>query len=95
MKKVVEITTPTCSVCKMLKPMIEMVMNKNFSSNEHNIKLDVRDHEDPEVKHLINQYSIHSVPAFFFMDNDKVKNTHFGAISAPEFKKLCETLFND
>ena len=93
MKKVVEITTPTCSVCKMLKPMIEMVMKKNFSDGERVLKLEVRDHEDPAVKELIENYSIRSVPAFFFMDEDNVKNTHFGAISAPEFKKFCETLF--
>lgn len=86
--KIIEITTPTCSVCKMLKPMLNMVMSKNFN----NIEFTVHDHEDTEVQDLINEYSIRSVPAFFFMKDNVVVNTHFGAIGAPDFKKLCENL---
>lgn len=86
--KIIEITTPTCSVCKMLKPMIEMVVHKQFEQ----IDLCVHDHEDESVKYLIDEYSIRSVPAFFFMKDDKVVNTHFGAITAPALKNLCSEL---
>lgn len=86
--KIIEITTPTCSVCKMLKPMLNMVMTKNFN----NIEFVVHDHEDKEVQKLIENYNIRSVPAFFFMKDDSVVNTHFGAITAPNFKKLCDNL---
>lgn len=88
--KIIEITTPTCSVCKMLKPMIEMIVTKHFNQ----IELDVRDYEDEFVKELIEKYAIRSVPAFFFMKDDEVIDTHFGAITAPALKTFCEKLIN-
>lgn len=88
--KIIEITTPTCSVCKMLKPMIEMIVTKHFNQ----IELVVRDHEDESVKELIEKYAIRSVPAFFFMKDDEVIDTHFGAITAPALKTFCEKLIN-
>lgn len=88
--KIIEITTPTCSVCKMLKPMIEMIVTKHFNQ----IELDVRDYEDEFVKELIEKHVIHSVPVFFFMKNDEVIDTHFGAITAPALKTFCEKLIS-
>lgn len=88
--KIIEITTPTCSVCKMLKPMIEMIVTKHFNQ----IELDVRDYEDEFVKELIEKHVIRSVPVFFFMKNDEVIDTHFGAITAPVLKTFCEKLIS-
>lgn len=88
--KIIEITTPTCSVCKMLKPMIEMIITKHFNQ----IELDVRDYEDEFVKELIEKHVIRSVPVFFFMKNDEVIDTHFGAITAPALKTFCEKLIS-
>lgn len=88
--KIIEITTPTCSVCKMLKPMIEMIVTKHFNQ----IELDVRDYEDEFVKELIEKHVIRSVPVFFFMKDDEVIDTHFGAITAPALKTFCEKLIS-
>lgn len=88
--KIIEITTPTYSVCKMLKPMIEMIITKHFNQ----IELDVRDYEDEFVKELIEKHVIRSVPVFFFMKNDEVIDTHFGAITAPALKTFCEKLIS-
>lgn len=89
MNKIIEITTPTCSVCKMLKPMLAKVME-----SYPNIEFCVYDHEDSEIQNILKEYSIKSVPAFFFIQNDTVKETHFGAITLPDFKKKIELLNN-
>lgn len=89
MYKVVEITTPTCSVCKMIKPMVEKVM-----SGYPAVNFQVYDHEDPDIKYYLEAYNIKSVPAFFFVNGGEVYNTHFGAITMPDLKKKVEELVN-
>lgn len=89
MNKIIEITTPTCSVCKMLKPMLAKVME-----SYPDIEFCVYDHEDPAIQNILTEYSIKSVPAFFFIQNDNIKDSHFGAITLPDFKKKIELLNN-
>lgn len=89
MNKIIEITTPTCSVCKMLKPMIEKVM-----ASYSNIEFIVYDHENPDIKYFLETYKIKSVPAFFFVKEGETIDIHFGAISLPELKKKVENLIN-
>ena len=89
MNKIIEITTPTCSVCKMIKPMLAKVMESYT-----NVEFNVYDHEDSAAQGLLAEYSIKSVPAFFFIKNDKVVDNHFGAITLPDFKKKVESLIN-
>lgn len=89
MYKVVEITTPTCSVCKMIKPMVEKVM-----SGYPAVDFKVYDHEDADVKYYLDAYNIKSVPAFFFVYEGDVHDTHFGAITMPDLKKKVENLVN-
>lgn len=86
----IEVTTPTCSVCKMLAPMIKKTLD-NFSQ----ISLNVYDHEATEVKELIERYSIKSVPAFFFCKNGEVVDNHFGAIAMSELKTKLNKLINE
>lgn len=88
MNRVVEITTPTCSVCKMIKPMLEMVLSKNFPD----LRMDVLDHESEEGAKFVAEYGIKSVPAFFFIKDDVVVDKHFGAINPPAFKSFCEKI---
>lgn len=90
MNKVIEITTPTCSVCKMIKPMVEKVM-----SSYTNVDFRVCDHEDADVKYYLETYNIKSVPAFFFIKGGEIVNTHFGAVTLPELKKKVEELINE
>lgn len=86
---VIEITTPTCSVCKMIKPMVEKVMSN------YDIIFRVHDHEDVDVKYYLETYNIKSVPAFFFIKDGEIVDTHFGAITLPLLKSKVENLVNE
>lgn len=91
MKKVYMITTTTCSVCKMLKPMI----NKVVGDSKCELIIENADDNPSEiVKNLVSEYTIKSVPAFFFMNEGAVISTHFGAISMPDLKKKVNELEN-
>lgn len=91
MKKVYMITTTTCSVCKMLKPMVNKFVG---SSNCELIVENADENPSDEVSALLKKYSIKTVPAFFFMYNDKEIASHFGAISVPDLKKYITKLEN-
>lgn len=90
MYKVIEITTPTCSVCKMIKPMVEKVM-----SSYSNVDFKVYDHLDADVKYYLETYNIKSVPAFFFLKEGDIVDTHFGALTLPILKSKVENLINE
>lgn len=90
MYKVIEITTPTCSVCKMIKPMVEKVM-----SSYSNVDFKVYDHLDTDVKYYLETYNIKSVPAFFFLKEGDIVDTHFGALTLPILKSKVENLINE
>lgn len=90
MYKVVEITTPTCSVCKMIKPMLEKV----FASYP-SVSFNVYDHEELDARYFLEQYNIKTVPAFFFIKEGEVDDVHFGAISVPMLKNKIEKLINE
>ena len=90
--KIIEIVTSTCSICKMLKPMIEKV------TSTANIPVEVYtadiQEEAAKVQYLLNEYNIKSVPAFFFIKSDKVVGTHFGAVTLSDLKNKIEALKN-
>ena len=90
MYQIIEITTPTCSVCKMIKPMIEKVI-----SSYNNVKLNVYDHEEEGAKFFLNKYNLKTVPAFFFIKEGEIVDAHFGAITLPLFKSKIENLINE
>ena len=90
MFKIIEITTPTCSVCKMLKPMLAKAM-ESFSD----VEMMVLDHQDEVALKMAENYSIRTVPAFFFMKDDLVIDTHYGAITMPDFKNKINMLKNN
>lgn len=90
MKKVIEVTTPTCTICKMLKPMIMKVME----SYKDKVELQEVSYEEELGKELIEMYGLKSVPAFFFINSEEVVDTHYGAIAVPQFKQKIESLLN-
>lgn len=90
MYQIIEVTTPTCSVCKMIKPMIEKVI-----SSYPTVKFNVFDHEEEGAKFFLEKYNLKTVPAFFFIREGEIVNTHFGAITLPDFKKKIESLINE
>ena len=91
MKKIYMVTTTTCSVCKMLKPMITKVVG----DSKCELIVENADENPSEiVNNLVSEYGIKSVPAFFFMNDNQVISTHFGAISMPDLKKKVTELEN-
>ncbi|MBR4889884.1 MAG: thioredoxin family protein [Clostridia bacterium] len=92
MKKVHMVVTTTCSVCKMLKPMIDKVVGS--SKCELVIEYADSDAVTPVICDLLTEMNIKSVPAFFFMQGTKLVSTHFGAISMPDLKKKVTELEN-
>lgn len=90
MYQIIEITTPTCSVCKMIKPMIEKVVS-SYSA----VKFNVYDHEEEQAKFFLEKYNLKSVPAFFFIREGEIIDVHFGAITMPDFKNKIEKLINE
>lgn len=90
MYQIIEITTPTCSVCKMIKPMIEKVI-----SFYNNVKLNVYDHEEEGAKFFLEKYNLKTVPAFFFIKEGEIVDVHFGAITLTLFKSKIENLINE
>lgn len=90
MYKIVEITTPTCSVCKMIKPMVEKVM-----SSYDKVTFFVLDHEDSDAKYYLETYNLKTVPAFFFIKENEISDVHFGAITLPDLKKKVERLMDE
>lgn len=90
--KIIEIVTSTCSVCKMLKSMIE----KTVELFNINLEVYIADTEEGSAmaNKFLEKYNIKSVPAFFFMKDDEVIDTHFGAITMPVLKNKIETLKN-
>ena len=91
MKQVYMVTTTTCSVCKMLKPMITKVIG---DSKCELISENVDENTSELTSKLVSEYGIKSVPAFFFMNDNQVIDTHFGAISMPDLKKKVTELEN-
>lgn len=90
MYQVIEITTPTCSVCKMIKPMVEKVM-----SNYPSIKFNVYDHEEEGAKYFFEKYNLKSVPAFFFIRGAEIVDVHFGPVTMPDLKSKLDSLTNE
>jgi hypothetical protein len=75
----------------MLKPMITKVVG----DSKCELIVENADENPSEiVNKFVSEYGIKSVPAFFFMHDDKVINTHFGAISMPDLKKKVTELEN-
>jgi hypothetical protein len=75
----------------MLKPMITKVIG---DSKCKLITENADENPSELTSNLVSEYGIKSVPAFFFMNNNQVINTHFGAISMPDLKKKVTELEN-
>lgn len=90
MVKIVEITTPTCGVCKMIAPMVAKVI-----SLYDNSELEFKKYcygEDAEADEYAEKYNIANVPVFFFYKGDEMVYRHNGAISLPQLKNKINEL---
>ena len=66
-----------CGPCKTTLPIVEKI-----SSEIDDIELNIVDIEDEDNKNLVSEYSIRSIPAMFFLnENDEEIDKHIGSIS--------------
>lgn len=81
MVKVLEITTPTCGICKSIAPMIDKAVELQGDSIIFEKKEVTWD--DP----IVEEYDIHSVPTFLFLNSETnwLIDRHSGPISMPQF----------
>lgn len=87
MLKLIEITGTHCGVCKMLKPMVDMVVSK-YSSDE--LEFTCANGDEEEGKKIIEENNlgpVNQVPTFYFIKDGKLEYTHRGAIVLPVLKE--------
>lgn len=89
MVRIIEVTTPTCGKCKMLKGMLEFAM-KGFAGKAELIVLDGT--ADDEAKQVIEKYNVNAVPFFVFQKDGSDLDTHEGTIDIGTFKNKINAL---
>lgn len=84
MLKVIEITTPTCGICKSIAPMI----NKAVELQGDNIIFEKKEVDWDDA--IVSEYDIHSVPTFLFFNSEtnELIDRHIGPISMPQFNAM-------
>ena len=82
-KKILEFTTPTCGVCKILSPVI--------NAGIKNLPEGVSFEKVSTTVELAEKYNIKTTPTFILLDeNEKELARHEGAITLPNFKKFIQ-----
>lgn len=84
--KLLHFTAEWCQPCKMMKPIIDQVINENPSIEYVAIDIDA----NPETA---IDYGVMSVPSFINLDdNDNVVQRAVGAMSKAEFVKRLQLI---
>lgn len=83
---VIEITSPTCGVCKMIEPMVKKAVESFTPEQLEFRRLCVG--VDAEADEIAKRDNIQSVPVFYFSADDKDTLIHQGSIILPQFKKF-------
>lgn len=79
MVKLVELTTPTCSVCKMIAPMVTKTVAEFPADKFTYFNVNAL---EGQGKLLADKHGVHSVPVFFFLnDANEVTYRHDGPIT--------------
>lgn len=71
MAKIVELVTPTCSVCKMITPGIKKCIEMHNSKTDDNIEYIVLDALTVGAE-LAEKYNVKTVPVFIINDGETV-----------------------
>lgn len=84
--KIVEVTTPTCGICKSIAPMIKAAVAKVAD------KVDFEVVEASWDDAIVKEHNINQVPTFLFFnpETNELVNRHSGAIMMPGFIQLVE-----
>lgn len=79
MVKIVELTTPTCSICKMIAPMVEKTIAELPADKVSYFNVNAL---EGQGKLLADKHGVRSVPVFFFLNEaNEVTYRHDGAIT--------------
>lgn len=91
MAKIIEITSPTCPVCRMMEPMLKVALQP-FP----HVKLEVHCNNTPDGEYYCRAYDIHQAPTFLFMNNrGDVIRRHSGAITLGEVRSIINQILTD
>lgn len=88
---VIEVTSPSCGVCKMMAPMVDKVVS-SFTPEELEFRKVVAS-VDEEADKLVEEHGIQSVPVFLFYKQDGTVERHDGGISFPQLKAKISNCF--
>ena len=92
MIKLVELTTPTCSVCKMIAPMVAKTVAE-FPTDRfcyYNVNA-----LEGQGKALADKHGVRSVPVFFFLnDANEVTYRHDGPITPALIREKVQALLS-
>ncbi|MCQ2364361.1 MAG: thioredoxin family protein [Akkermansia sp.] len=79
MVKIVELTTPDCSVCKMIAPMVAKTVAEFPADKLSFFSVNAL---EGQGKALAEKHGVHRVPTFFFLNEaNEVTYRHEGAIN--------------
>lgn len=93
MKKItlIEVTGPSCGVCKMIKSMVEKAVSKFTPEQLEYREVCVKDAESEE---FAAKHSIRSVPVFLFFEGEELVHRIDGAVNFVSLKEKIEELLN-
>ena len=90
--KVIVFSTPMCSECKKMVPVIEEA-KKNFGENIEIIKINAAENK-PETQKLVREHQIYVVPTMVYIDeNGAVKQRTEGSMPYEEFEYCINKAF--
>lgn len=90
MVKIIEMSTPFCSTCKMIAPMVQKTVAAYPASE---VSFQVLDATQGEGAKLAAEHKVTAVPTFFFFNAaGELAYRHTGAITAGALKSKIEEL---
>lgn len=84
--KIIEVSTPTCGICKMIAPVVQKVVESQGDRIIFENK--VVDWDDE----IVQKYDIRRVPTFLFFDGDTLLDTYIGATTINHLNQLINKL---
>lgn len=81
--EMIEVTTPTCGVCKMIAKVVEKA-----SSEFPEVPFRVLCAGEPEADEFARKHAVSTVPTFFVMRDGEVVDRHVGAANYLQLTKM-------
>lgn len=81
--EMIEVTTPTCGVCKMIARVVEKA-----TSEFPEVPFKVLCTSEPEADEFAKKHAVSTVPAFFLLRDGEVVHKHIGAANYLQLTKM-------